>query len=96
MLAKITVTVENESATNQEMIAAVALIAALGETPLKKFVVSVECEPEDAETVAEDFMAVLANRAVGIEAKIKTVFENEVERRNVASVTPMDKAWSNN
>lgn len=95
MLAKITVTVENESATNQEMVAAVALIASLGETPLKKLVVSVECEPEDAQIVADDFYEVLAKRAVGIEAKIKTVLENEVERRNVASVTPMDKVGWN-
>ena len=95
--AKITVTLEqdDEGGTNEGMARTIGLLAQLGIQPTQKLVLTLECEEEDAEMHRDDLKLALRARPVGINVKIKTAIEEEVERERMVPVTPMDKAWSN-
>ena len=96
MAAKITLTLtQEEHGTDEGMAQTIGLLTAIGVAPTKKVVLTVECEPEDVDSYADDMDIALSGRPTGIEVVIKTTIERHVERRKMASVTPMDKAWSN-
>ena len=95
--AKITLTIEQdeEGGTNEGMTRTIGLLTQLGITPARKLVLTLECEEEDAETHRDDLKLVLRARPIGINVKIKTAIEEEIERERMAPVTPMDRAGWN-
>lgn len=96
MAAKITLTLtQEEHGTDEAMAQTIGLLTAIGVAPTKKVVLTVECEAEDVDSYADDMDIALSGRPTGIEVTIKTTVERHVERRKMASVTPMDKAWAN-
>lgn len=97
MAAKITLTLaKDKHGTDEAMAQTLALLANTdGGLPLGKLVITIECENEDAESYADDLKRAMSRRPVGIDAKVKVVTEEGIERQRLSSVTPMDKAWSN-
>jgi hypothetical protein len=97
MTAKITLTLEqdDEYGTDEAMAQTIALLTGGSVLPIGKLVITIACENEDAESYAEDVKLAMARRPAGIEAKVKVTTEEGIERARLATVTPMDKAWSN-
>jgi len=95
--AKITLTIEqdDEGGTNEGMARTIGLLTTLGIQPTQKLVLTLECEEDDAETYRDDIKLALRARPVGINVKIKTAIEEDVERERMAPVTPMDRAGWN-
>lgn len=98
-MTKITVTIqEDEDAPNDTkaaMTETLALLAAAGITAPRKLVLNIECTDDEATDVTDELDAALSGRPMGIEVVIKTTTERHVERKRLASVTPMDQAWRN-
>lgn len=91
MATKITVTLApvDGRAPREYMAQSIALLSALS-TPTDKVVLTISCEDEDAESYADDIDAALSGRPMGVDAVIKTTSEHHIERRKLASITPMD------
>lgn len=98
MAAKITLTIEHVDPKHPDSVAmahTIGLLAQLVDLPSGGLKLTIGCEPEDLDAYVDDLQQVLARRPVGIRVKIKRESEDEVERGTLATVTPMDKAWSN-
>lgn len=98
MAAKITLTIEHVDPKRHDsraMAQTIGLLAQLVDLPSGGLKLTIGCEPEDMDSYVDDLQQVLARRPVGIRVKIKKESEDEVERGTMATVTPMDKAWSN-
>ena len=98
MAGKITLSIEHidpKHPDSRAMAQTIGLLAQLIDLPSGGLKLTVACEEEDMDAYADDLRSVLARRPVGIRIKIKKESEDEVERETLASVTPMDKAWSN-
>lgn len=95
--AKVTLTLEqnDDHGTDEAMARTIALLTGGTVLPIGKLSLTIECELEDAASYADDIKAVMAQRPAGIEAKVKIVTEEGIERAKLASVTPMDAAWRN-
>lgn len=97
-MAKLTITIEHVDPKHPNSISmaqTIGLLAQLIDLPSGGIKLTVNCEAEDMDGYADDLRGVLSRRPVGIAVKIKTEHEDTIERGALASVTPMDKAWSN-
>lgn len=98
MAAKITLTLEHmdpKHPNSSAMAQTIGLLAQLVDLPAGGLKLSIACEEEDLQSYVDDLMTTLARRPVGIRVKVKKESEDEIERSTMATVTPMDKAWSN-
>lgn len=97
MATKITLTLtqDDENGSDEAMIQSVELLTHVCVMPLTKVVITLECENDDAEGFVDDLDAAMSGRPIGIDAVIKTTKEQRVERRKLATVTPMDKVGWN-
>lgn len=97
-MAKITLTIEHtdpKHPNSMAMAQTIGLLAQLIDLPSGGMKLTINCESEDLDSYADDLRGVLARRPVGIRVSIEKLDKEEVERSTMASVTPMDKAWSN-
>lgn len=98
-MIKITLTISQDddapNDTKMAMTETLALLAAASITAPRKLVLNIECKDDEAENVTDELDAALSGRPMGIEVVIKTMTERHVERKRLASVTPMDAAWRN-
>ena len=97
-MSKITCTIEHvdpKRPNAQSMAQTIGLLAQLIDLPSGGMKLTINCEPEDMESYADELRAVLSRRPVGISVKLKMENEDTIERSTMTSVTPMDKAWSN-
>lgn len=98
MSAKITLTITHtdpKHPNSQSMAQTIGLLAQLVDLPSGGLKLTIECEDEDVQSYADDLSSVLARRPVGIKVAKKVETNDEIERSTLASVTPMDRAWSN-
>ena len=97
-LTKITLTLETEKGVggNVEMAQTLGLLAGLVDTPTSKVVLTLQCEEDDAESYKDDPRTVLERRPAGIKVNIKTLMDEDIiASERMATITPMDKVWSN-
>ncbi len=98
-MTKITLTIQQDddapNDTSAAMTETLALLATAGMTAPRKLVLNIECKDEQTEEITDELDAALSGRPMGIEVVIKTTTERHVERRRMASVTPMDKTGWN-
>ena len=98
-LTKITITLEptdKATANRSAMAQTIGLLAGLLDIPAGKVVLTIACEPEDADTYRDEIRAALSRRPVGIKVNIKSLDDEDVDNERMATVTPMDSVWSNN
>ena len=97
-MAKLVVTIEHvdpKHPNSMSMAQTIGLLAQLIDLPSGGLKLTINCEAEDLESYADDLRGVLSRRPVGIAVKLKMESEDTIERSTMATVTPMDKAWSN-
>lgn len=95
MSAKITLTLTKDKFGTDDGMAQTLALLSRGDSPLNKFVVTIECENEDADDYADDLKRVLTRRPAGVKVSVKVTTEEEVKQEHLATVTPMDVALRN-
>ncbi len=97
-MAKLVVTIEHvdpKHPNSMSMAQTIGLLAQLIDLPSGGMKLTINCEPEDMDSYADDLRQVLSRRPVGITVKLKMENEDTIERSTMTSVTPMDKAGWN-
>lgn len=97
-MSKITLVIEHvdpKRPNSMSMAQTIGLLAQLIDLPSGGLKLTINCEAEDMDGYADELRAVLSRRPVGIAVKLKMENEDTIERSTMATVTPMDKAWSN-
>jgi hypothetical protein len=94
MATKLTVTIaqDPDDGTDLAMRETVEALTLLGVVPMTKVVLTMEVLDERALLMKEKIKETLRYRPVGIEVTIKAESKEDVERRRLPSVTPMDQS----
>src|SRR5262245_33738889 len=91
---KVTLKRDEETGTDAGMFEALQKLCDLGIVPLREISLSLECLDGDAAQLRDDIAVTLTDRPVGIAVTIERKTKEEVERRKMVKVTPMERMWS--